>query len=146
MIYRTRSFLKCGCSRLPGSPHPNHQVPRAPLPDCRCYRLVRVASCATWKGITPSSSLIRTHAPDQIPPFAFDDAYTRVFAGSCQSLLEDGPSRHYLCNPCIGAWTHTPPRSSDALTHFFSENTGLTLRERSSAREKTPVMQLQQGA
>ncbi len=70
----------------------------------------------------------------------------RVFAGCHQSLLGDGPSRYYLCNPCIGAWTHTPPRSSDALTHFFSENTGLTLRERGSAREKTPVMQLQQGA
>jgi len=70
----------------------------------------------------------------------------RVFAGCRQSLLGDGPSRHYLCNPCIGAWTHTPPRSSDALAHFFSEDTGLTPRETRSARETIPAMQLPQGA
>ena len=34
-----------------------------------------------------------------------------VFAGCCQPLLEDGPSRRYLRNLCRGAWTHTPPRS-----------------------------------
>ncbi len=79
-------------------------------------------------------------------PVPRDVLVHRVFAGCHQSLLGDGPSRYYLCNPCIGAWTHTPPRSSDAFTHFFSENTGLTLRETSSARERIPVMQLQQGA
>ena len=41
----------------------------------------------------------------------------RVLAGCRQSLLGDGPSRHYLCNPCVGAWTHTPPRLSSALAH-----------------------------
>ena len=35
----------------------------------------------------------------------------KVFAGCCQPLLEDGPSRRYLHNLCQGAWTHTPPRS-----------------------------------
>jgi hypothetical protein len=35
----------------------------------------------------------------------------QVFAGCCQPLLEDGPSRRYLRNLCRGAWTHTPPRS-----------------------------------
>ncbi len=34
-----------------------------------------------------------------------------VFAGCCQPLLEDGPSRRYLHSLCKGAWTHTPPRS-----------------------------------
>jgi hypothetical protein len=34
-----------------------------------------------------------------------------VFAGCCQPLLEDGPSRRYLHNLCKGAWTRTPPRS-----------------------------------
>ena len=28
-----------------------------------------------------------------------------TFAGCRQSLLGDGPSRRYLCNPCMGAWT-----------------------------------------
>ena len=50
----------------------------------------------------------------------------RVLAGCRQSLLGDGPSRHYLCNPCVGAWTHTPPRLSSALAHSFLESTGLT--------------------
>ena len=40
----------------------------------------------------------------------------RVFAGCCQPLLGDGPSRRYLHNPCVGAWTPTPPRSAGALT------------------------------
>ncbi len=70
----------------------------------------------------------------------------QIFAGCRQSLLGDGPSRHYLCNPCIGAWTHTPPRSSDAFAHSFSEDTGLTPRETRSARETSPAMQLPQGA
>ena len=34
-----------------------------------------------------------------------------VFAGCRQSLLRDGPSRHYLRDPCVGARTSTPPRS-----------------------------------
>jgi hypothetical protein len=49
-----------------------------------------------------------------------------VFAGCRQSLLEDGPSRHYLCDPCAGARTPTPPRSSAAHVRFFTEDTGLT--------------------
>ena len=38
-----------------------------------------------------------------------------VFAGCCQSLLDDGPSRRYLHNLCKGAWTLTPPRSYDPV-------------------------------
>ncbi len=34
----------------------------------------------------------------------------RVFAGCNEPLLEDGLSRRYLCNPCIGARTPTPQR------------------------------------
>ena len=70
----------------------------------------------------------------------------RVLAGCRQSLLGDGPSRHYLCNPCVGAWTHTPPRLSSALAHSFLESTGLTPRKMRSAREIVPAMQRQQGA
>ncbi len=32
----------------------------------------------------------------------------RVFAGCYQPLLDRGPSRRYLCNPCMGAWTPYP--------------------------------------
>jgi hypothetical protein len=70
----------------------------------------------------------------------------KVFAGCCQSLLEDGPSRRYLRIPCIGAWTPTPPRLSGAFACFFPENIGLTSRFKSSARKTIPAMQLQQGS
>ena len=70
----------------------------------------------------------------------------RVLAGCRQSLLGDGPSRHYLCNPCVGAWTHTPPRLSSALAHSFLESTGLTPRKMRSAREIVPAMQTSTGS
>ena len=70
----------------------------------------------------------------------------RVFAGCRQSLLGDGPSRHYLCDPCAGARTHTPPRSSAAPVRFFTEDTGLTPRETGSARGSIPTWQLPWGA
>jgi hypothetical protein len=50
--------------------------------------------------ITLPSQLIRTHAPDRIPPNVLVSLVRWVFAGCRQSLLGDGPSRHYLCNPC----------------------------------------------
>lgn len=49
-----------------------------------------------------------------------------VFAGCHQSLLRDGPSRHYLRDPCVGARTPTPPRSPAARVRFFAKDTGLT--------------------
>jgi hypothetical protein len=70
----------------------------------------------------------------------------KVFAGCCQSLLEDGPSRRYLRIPCIGAWTPTPLRPSGAFACFLPENFGLTSRFKSSARKTIPAMQLQQGS
>ena len=50
-----------------------------------------------------------------------------VFAGCRQPLLTDGPSRRYLCNLCIGAWTLTPRCFFGAFTRFFPKNIGLTL-------------------
>ncbi len=70
----------------------------------------------------------------------------RVFAGCRQPLLRVGPSRHYLYNPCTGAWTHTPSCSPGAPTHYFPGDNGLTSWETRSAHENTPAMQLQQGA
>ena len=123
----------------------NRQVPRAPLPDSRCYRLVRVASRTTWKGITPSSSLLRAHASDQTPPVAFDEAYTRVFAGCGQSLLEDGRSRHDRCDPYVGAWTLTPQCPSGASARFFPEDGGGPSPDRAFRTLNVPAMQLPQG-
>jgi hypothetical protein len=69
-----------------------------------------------------------------------------VFAGCRQSLLGNGPSRHYLCNPCIGAWTHTPSCFPSAFTRFFPGNIGLTPWETRSAHKIIPAMRLPQGA
>jgi hypothetical protein len=46
-----------------------HRVPRAPLPGTGVTR-AGAASRAAWRGVTPSSSLIRAHAPDHPPPRA----------------------------------------------------------------------------
>jgi len=87
----------------------DHRVPRAPLPDMGVNHTGMISQII-WKGITPSSSLILAHAPDQPPPRAFDYHVVHVvFAGCHQSLLGIGPSRHYLYNPCAGARIHTPP-------------------------------------
>lgn len=60
-------------------------------------------------GVTPPSSLLRTHAPDQNPPAASVFHLVRqVFAGCRQSLLGAGPSRRYLRSLSPGAWTYTP--------------------------------------
>ena len=50
----------------------------------------------------------------------------QVFAGCRQSLLGDGPSRRYLCNPSIGAWTLIPGCLSGALVRFFPESHSLS--------------------
>lgn len=68
-----------------------------------------------------------------------------VFAGCRKSLLDHGPSRHYLCHPCVGAWTHTPPCSPGACTHFFPSDSGLTLRERRSAHGLFPCKAISTG-
>ncbi len=83
-----------------------------------------MTSNATSKGITPSSSLIRAHAPDQNPPTDSGSPRQWVFAGCCQSLLGGGPSRRYLCIPCVGAWTHTPGCHLCAQTRFFQRCNG----------------------
>ena len=77
----------------------------------------------------------------------------KVFAGCCQPLLDDGPSRRYLHNLCKGAWTLTPPRSQRScpfgrpcsrLGRFDRKDIGLAPESTSSAREKFPAMQLRQ--
>ena len=88
----------------------NRQVPRAPLPASGVTSGGEMSSILS-EGVTPPSSLLRTHAPDQNPPANFGFLFRPVLAGCRQPLLEDGPSRRYLHNLCEGAWTHTPQRS-----------------------------------
>lgn len=59
----------------------------------------------------------------------------RVFAGCRQSLLGDGPSRRYLCNPYEGAWTPTPWCSAGAHARSFPADDGLTQGLRRSAHQ-----------
>ena len=46
----------------------------------------------------------------------------RVYAGCCESLLEEGPSRRYLCNLSQRVRTHTPAVSV-VLTPVTSHRT-----------------------
>ena len=63
--------------------------------------------------------------------------FRQVFAGCCESLLDDGPSRRYLHGPCTGAWVRTPPRPNGVLVRFFPLGIGLPLGSRGSARERS---------
>ncbi len=120
-------------AQSPG-PAKTRQAPRAPLPAPGVTSR-GVVSRTTSAGITPPSSLLQTHAPDQNPPAAYGQCLgRRVFAGCHQSLLGVGPSRHYLRNPCIGAWSPTPQRPFGALAHFFPKDSGLAPGGTSSAR------------
>jgi hypothetical protein len=92
----------------------------------------------TSAGITPPSSLLRTHAPDLRSPWGFVYLVPTVRAGCRWSLLAEGLSRRYLCDLCGGAWTLTPPRSPGALTRFFPRDIGLTSESTRSARQNIP--------
>ena len=126
---------------------PACQVPRAPLPTSG-VTFCCVMSCTTSKGATPPSSLLRAHASDQDPLTGFGCLYSAESlsaAADCQPLLGIGPSRHYLCNPCVGAWTPTPQCPPGAFARFFPRDNGLTSDVTGSAHQTTPAMQLQQG-
>ena len=61
--------------------------------------------------------------------------YDESLQVTASPLLGVGGSRRYLHNPCIGAWSHTPPRLLSASTRFFLRNIGLTIEVSRSARE-----------
>ena len=121
---------------------PNAESPFASL---RCY-LARVTSCCHLNRHYPllhrSYGLMRQ--TKTLPPPSVS-LLRLVFAGCRQPLLGDGPSRRYLCNPYMGAWTLTPQCFFGALTRFFPKNIGLTLDLRRSAHQIASAMQLQQG-
>jgi hypothetical protein len=123
----------------------NHRVPRAPLP---CLDVIQARDdFHSHLGRHYSSFLARTGScvrPCPSPRLVF--LVRGVLAGCHQSLRGDGPSRHDLCNPCVGAGTPTPPCPPGASAHFFPGSLGLTPRETRSAHESIPALQLPQGA
>ncbi len=130
-----QSVFRYGARHLPRAPSPTAGI------TCR-----RVVSSTTSESVTPPSSLIWAHAQDRTPLIDYGLGLDRwVFAGCCEPLLADGPSRRYLHSPCMGAWTHAPPRSPVARARYFPGDIGLTRDPRRSARELIPAMRLRQG-
>ena len=106
-------------------PPRNRQVPRASLPDTGSYP-GQGGVVHHLGGRYPSSSLILAHAPDQTPPTASGLGLgRRVFAGCCQPLLGDGPSRRYLCESFPGCKDPYRGGSQVALTRCFPCDIGL---------------------
>jgi hypothetical protein len=101
------SSLNHGSSGLRRWPYGDRQVSRAPLPATSVTH-GRVASSTTSKGITPSSSLVRAHAPNQLPlpDFVYPHLFPEVLAGCCEPLLGTGSSRRYLCKSFPGCLSH----------------------------------------
>ena len=95
-------------------------MPRAPLPDTSVTH-VRVMSSTTSKGVTPSSSLLRAHAPNQFPPleFVYPHLSPKVLAGCCEPLLETGSSRRYLCKSFSGCLSHGSRRVAGCICLFL---------------------------
>ena len=106
--------------------------PRAQSPFARSQVLPRSAWCLRHhvRGIYPSfiahTGSCARPKPSHCLDFTLDQWVFVTPWRDCQSLLGVGPSRHYLCNPCVGAWTPTPQRPSGALARFFPEGNGLT--------------------
>ena len=66
------------------------------------------------------------HAPDHNPLAASGCPLGRqVFAGCCEPLLEDGPSRHYLRESFPRCLDPYPSGSPSAYTRFFPGDIGL---------------------
>jgi hypothetical protein len=140
-IHPSRQQFACrsrpGYQAHPGNrlARPDHQVPRAPLPAARCYPR-RCGVPHHIRGhypsfIAPTGSCVRPNPSHRL----WIDLLRRVLAGCRQSLLGDGPSRRYLCNPDAGAWTPTPWCPAGAHARFFPADDGLTSGQRRSAHQ-----------
>ncbi len=130
---------------LSPGPAKARQVPRAPLPEAG-VNLLRRDVLRHIGGHYPSFIALTGSCARPKPSRCLRlSLLQRVLAGCRQSLLGDGPSRHYLCNPCVGAWPPTPQCPPSALARFFLGDNGLTSGVTGSAHQTTPAMQLQQG-
>lgn len=140
-LHRSSSTLReSACSRLGVREPPwDRQVPRAPLPRAG-VTAAREASGASWKGVTPSSSLIRAHAPDLLPSTRLRHRLAQVvLAGCCQPLLGTGPSRRYLCRSFIACLDPYSGCSQGAPTRCFPQDVGLPRVRTGSARRGIPT-------
>lgn len=111
-------------AQCPGPPR-GRQVSRAPL--LRTGVTAAKEACpASWKGVTPSSSLVRAHAPDLLPAIRLRHRLARtVFAACCQPLLGTGPSRRYLYRSFPACLDPYSGGSQGARARFFPQNIGL---------------------
>ena len=84
--------------------------------------------------VAPTSSCARPNSSQWLRLALFH----RVFAGCCQSLLQDGPSRRYLRKSFPRCLVPYPGASPGALTRYFPGNIGLRQLGNSSATRHTP--------
>ena len=96
---------------------------------------LRIAS----EDVTPPSSLLRAHASDQIPPPDSGVPCQRVFAGCCQSLLGDGPSRRYLCKSFLGCLDPYPVGSQRCTCPLLPSATSAFPPWDRGRRRETPL-------
>ncbi len=96
-------------------------------------------------GVTPSSSLIRTHAPNQNTPINFVYLVQWVFAGCRHSLLRVGPSQRYLRESFPRCLSPYPGGSQGARARCFPCDIGLPRLISRSARHQIPVQRLPYG-
>jgi len=128
------------------SPGAGHGTTKCPGRLCT-HRVLpgdAAASRATSVGVTPLSSLIRAHAPDQNPPAVFGSTYygrsLQVVTSPCWELALPGVISAIL------VWVLGPlPRSVPfgAYARFFPKGFGLTSDLTGSARQRLAAMQLQ---
>ena len=97
------------------------------------------------ESVTPPSSLIRAHASDQIPPTDSGVPCQRVFAGCCQSLLGDGPSRRYLCKSFPGCLDPYPVGSRKCTYPLLPSATSAFPPWDRGRRRENPVQRLLNG-
>jgi len=104
----------------PGTVSRSSQDPpraQSPFARSRCYLFRRNVSRITSEGITPPSSLLWTHATDQIPPADFRSLYTaslcRLLSVPAGSWSFPNSSLMFLtsCSP-----RYSKPRSSLSFT------------------------------
>ena len=137
---RTQSALRPGPAQ-----NRDRQVPRAPLPGASVTR-PGVASSTTSKGVTPSSSLIRAHASDQIPPTGFGLPIPADLRRLSQAPAGRWPFPTLF--PVILARSPGPVPRGVHLVHVldvFPGGNGLRADLTRSAHRRIPAMQLRQG-
>jgi hypothetical protein len=86
------------------------ETAECPEPLCLVWALPSPGRCST----PPQWTLLHLHSSYWLMRQSHDLYLLSlrmkgVFAGCCHPLLLVGPSRHYPCNHCAGAWTLTPP-------------------------------------